>query len=112
MYKIQYHIWLHLGESIEGADFITIQKKLRENPLEADVYLITLAANEKEQLDIFHSKYLLQRYYGKHIPYVIGIARSKEEAVSVVEKLVSECVKERGDADLKAYLNIKRDIVE
>lgn len=112
MYKLDYHIWMHFGESIEGGDFITIQRKLRENPFEADVYLITLAANKKEQLDIFHSKYLLQRYYGKHIPYVVGIARNKEEAVSLVENMVSECVKKRGDADIKAYLNIKNDILE
>ena len=104
MYKINFHYQLYLGEGLEFKDLIQIKKDLRENPVGANLFLITLAANEHEQLDIYDAKYLIQKYYSKNPPYVIGIAKEKGQAISVVEELMQECVRNRGDANLRAYL--------
>ena len=104
MNRINFHYHLHLGEGLEYKDLMQMKKDLRENPVAANLFLITLATNEQEQLDIYDAKYLIQKYYSKNPPYVIGIAKNKEQAIAVVEKLMQECVTNRGDANLRAYI--------
>lgn len=104
MYKINFHYHLHLGEGLEYKDLMQIKKDLRENPVGANLFIITLSANEQEQLDIYDAKYLIQKYYSKNPPYVVGIAKDKGQAIEVVERLMQECVTNRGDANLRAYI--------
>lgn len=104
MGRLNYHYHLRLGDGLEYKDLMEIKKKLNSNPLEAGLYLITISANEKEQLDIFDAKYLIQKYYDKRKPYVIGITKEKAHAINIVSELMDECVKERGDANLREYL--------
>ncbi len=104
MNKINFHYHLHLGEGLEYKDLMQMKKDLRENPIAANLFIITLSANEQEQLDIFDAKYLIQKYYSKNPPYVIGIAKDKGQAIAVVERLMQECVTKRGDANLRAYI--------
>jgi len=104
MYKIIYHHDLRLGEGLAYKDIMQIQEKLRVNPIEANLFLITISANSEEQLDIYDAKYLIQKYYQKNPPYVIGIAKEKGHAFTIVEELMKECVEKRSDANLKAYL--------
>jgi hypothetical protein len=104
MYKINFHYHLHLGEGLEYKDLMQIKKDLRENPVDANLFIITLSANEQEQLDIYDAKYLIQKYYSKNPPYVVGIAKDKGQAIEVVERLMQECVTNRGDANLRAYI--------
>ena len=104
MNKINFHYHLRLGEGLEYKDLMQMKKNLRNDPVGANLFLITLSSNEQEQLDIYDAKYLIQKYYSKNPPYVIGIAKEKEHAISLVEELMQECVSSRGDANLKAYL--------
>lgn len=104
MYKIIYHHDLRLGEGLSYKDITQIQEKLRVNPIEANLFLITISANSEEQLDIYDAKYLIQKYYQKNPPYVIGIAKEKGHAFTIVEELMKECVEKRSDANLKAYI--------
>ena len=104
MYTIIYHHDLRLGEGLSQKDIEQIKDSLRENPIEANLFLITTSANSEEQLDIYDAKFLIQKYYQKNPPYVIGIAKEKEHAFAIVEELMKECVENRSDANLKAYL--------
>ena len=104
MNKIDFHYHLRLGEGLEYKDLMQMKKDLRANPVGANLYLITLAANEHEQLDIYDAKYLVQKYFSKNPPYVVGIAKEKAHAIAVVEEMMQECVINRGDANLKAYI--------
>lgn len=104
MYTIIYHHDLRLGEGLSNKDLPQIKERLRENPIEANLFLITTSANSEEQLDIYDAKFLVQKYYHKNLPYVIGIAKEKGHAFAIVETLMKECVEKRSDANLKAYL--------
>ena len=95
---------IYLSQDLEKVDLEKLKKDLTENPLLANVFLITIASNKEEQLDIYHSKYLIQRFYKKNPPLVIGIAKKKGDAYAMVERIVQECVTLRGDANLKAFL--------
>lgn len=104
MNTIIYHHDLRLGEGLSNKDISEIKEKLRLNPIEANLFLITISSNSDEQLDIYDAKYLVQKYYQKNPPYVIGITKEKGHAFSIVEELMQECVEKRSDANLKAYL--------
>lgn len=102
--KPTYHQALYLGKSIRTEKLDKIKKKLETKPLFAKVFLITISRNPSDQLEIYQAKQLAQRYYEKNPPYVVGIAGDYNEAVELIEKLVQECLKERGDCALKEYL--------
>lgn len=101
---ITYRPTLYLGDSISEKKLDKIKKKLEKNPILSGVFLIAISNNVSDQLDIFDARQMIQSYYRKHPPYVVGIAGSWEEAVELVERLVQECLKARGDCALKEYL--------
>ncbi len=102
--RLNYHSKLYLSESITGKKLDKIKKKLENRPLLSGVFLIAISANRSDQLDIFDARQLVQPYYRHNPPYVIGIAKNREEAFAVIEKIVQECLRERGDCALKEYL--------
>lgn len=102
--SLTYRPDLYLGDSINENKLDKIIKKLEKKPLFSGVFLITVSRNASDQLDIFDARQLAQSYYKKHPPYVVGIAGSHDEAVELVERLVQECLKARGDCALKEYL--------
>lgn len=102
--RVCYHSKLYLSDGITEKKLDKIKKKLEKKPLFSGVFLITVSPSQTDQLDIFEARQLVQSYYLKNPPYVIGIAESRQEAVSLVEQIVRECLKERGDCALKEYL--------
>lgn len=69
----------------------------------SDTYIIALSEGT-DQLEIYAARYLAQSYYKKNPPFVVGISKGHEEAVSLVTKIVQESINTRGDCDLKTYL--------
>ncbi|MBQ9142992.1 MAG: hypothetical protein IJX63_14560 [Lachnospiraceae bacterium] len=95
---------IYLDEVLMQSDLKKLKQDLNDNPLSANVFVIAISTNEHDQLDVYHSKYLIQRFYKKNPPLVIGIAKKQGNAFALVEKIVQECVTRRGDVNLKAYL--------
>lgn len=102
--KINYHHRLYLGNNISESKLNKLKKRLEKKPLFCDAYLITVSRNPSDQLEFFPAKQLVQKYYSQYPVYVIGIAADYEEAVSLIEKIVQECLQSRGDCALKEYL--------
>ncbi len=104
MAKLQFFPHLYLGEGINVKKLDKIKKKLETLPLFAGVFVITISRNYSDQLDIYDCKMLWQKYYRNNPPYIIGIASDREEAIRLIEQIVTECVTARGDCSLKEYL--------
>lgn len=102
--KLTFYPKLYIGESINRKKLDKLKNKLIKKPLLAKVYIITIAANPDNQLDIFEAKQLIWRYYVKNPPYVVGIAGNYDEALLLVEQIVKECLSNRNDCSLKEYL--------
>ena len=58
---------IYLCESMKQSDLEKLKQDLNEKPLFANVFVITISANEHDQLDIYHSKYLMQRFYQRNV---------------------------------------------
>ena len=81
-----------------------IKRKLEKKPRFSSVFLVVLSRNAHEQLEIYSAKQLRWKYYTKYPPCVVGIAANQPEALLLVERIVKDCLKERGDCALKEYL--------
>ena len=102
--RISYRSDLYLGEDMKGKKLDKIKKILERKPLFSNVFLVSISRNFSDQLEIYDAKQLFWRYYHKNPPYVVGIACDKQEAVRLVEKMVMDCLGDRGDCKLKEYL--------
>lgn len=103
--KINYHHRLYVGNSISASKLNKLKKRLEKTPHLCDAYLITISRNPSDQLEFFTAKQLVQKYYSQYPVYVIGIASDYEEAMTLIEKIVQECLQSRRDCALKEYLS-------
>lgn len=81
-----------------------IIRKIRQGVPQRNVYLITLASNPENQLDIFHSDMLLDDALKFLNPTVVGIALGYQEAVELVGKIAGETYRTQGNANIREYL--------
>ena len=107
MGKIIYSSNFYLGNGISPEKLDKIKRKIEKKPLMTDYYLVTLAGNERDLLDIYSSRYLGQKYYEDHIPYVCGIADNHGDAVRLVEQIVKDCLSMRGDLQVRVFVTEK-----
>ena len=83
----------------------SVIKKVNQGKLQYDIYLITLASNEKNLLEIIQANQLIQKTLRKLCPRIVGMASGYGEALEVVEKIVEETYLKQGDTDVRRYLN-------
>lgn len=102
--KFKFHQKLYLSESMEEKNLGKIKRKLRTRLLFADVYLIVPAGNPLDQLDILDARQLVQSHYKGKTFLVVGLASDYTEALQVIERMVQDCLRERGDCKLREYL--------
>ena len=107
-------IWyrdLYVGELAEKKKNRIIWK-IKHGAGMTDIYLITLASNGVDLLDIFHSSLMLQPAFRKQRPFIVGIARGYEEAVETAARILLQVYQETGDFkvrdDIQRRQKIKR----
>lgn len=102
-------IWyedLYVGESIVHKTK-KIKWKIRHNAGTIDIYVISLASNEENLLDIIPSRELLQRGYPRRKMFVVGLAKGYEEALEVASSIVEEVYRQTGGFRVREYLREK-----
>ena len=94
---------LYVSKSIENVD--KVKNKLRRNIGQVLVYITAISENPTEQLDIYHCSILKQKYFHKSKDFtIVAITSTHAEAVMYVKYLTEDCLKQRGDCNLKEYL--------
>ena len=102
--NITFSSHLYVGESMSARKLDKIKTKLLKNPIACGAFVISLSKNEHDQLDIMQAGQLAQRFYQDYSLQVVGIASNQREAIELVEKMIQECLKLRGDCRVKEYL--------
>ncbi|MFQ6804110.1 MAG: hypothetical protein ACLRT5_03915 [Lachnospiraceae bacterium] len=69
-----------------------------------DIYLITLASNPENLLDIFRGQYASAEAAGPDVSFDRGYRGGLREAVELVRRLVEETWRCRRDTDVRSYL--------
>ncbi len=99
---MRYYKHLYLAKGIRKKEKII--RKLEENKLQMNIHVITLARNEKNQLEIYHSMVLLQPNFPHDDLFVVGIAKGYEDAVEMVEEIAQEVYNKTKGADIRSYI--------
>lgn len=72
------------------------------------VYLITLASNEENLLDIFDSSLLLQPHFRSENLFIVGIACGYDEAVELAATIIDELYRKTGEFQIRKFLTNDR----
>ena len=100
---MKFYKHLYIGDKVSNP--AKIKRKLK---LHAGVRVFVIAiAQGSDQLEIYHSAYLKQKYYRYHPPVIVGIASDYNEALQIILNITEECVKQTGNCNLKEYLKQK-----
>ena len=81
-----------------------IVKRLKENKLQPQVYVITLSQGEQNQLEFFSSVLLKQSIFEHSKLFVIGIADGYDEELFLVEEIVQDVYQETKSANARQFL--------
>ncbi len=84
-----------------------IFRRTRKNKVQPNVYFITIASNEKNLLDIFHSSMYLQPIYRKLNPMIVGVAEDYDLALELAAGIVSDVWKSTGGFGVRDYFTFK-----
>lgn len=84
-----------------------IMRKIGKRKLQPGIWLITIASNEQNLLDVFHSIYYLQPMFANMNPDIVGIAENEDAAKDLVTKITEDVWKQRGDFDVRAYFHFQ-----
>ena len=99
-------IWyddLFVGKSISPRRKKRIIRKVNRRSILGAEYLLTLAANPDNLIDIIHTQVVRQRYYPRGELFVIGLAGSYEEALMLAGEIVSGIYAVQGNFDLRGF---------
>lgn len=69
-----------------------------------DVYLITLAVNPANQLEIFSANELMQKARRKSCPMIVGLCRGYEEALEMVQYFAQRAYESTGTGAVRKWL--------
>ena len=99
---------LYVGESIRHKTKI-IKWKIKHNAGQINIFVITIASNPQNLMDIIPAHELMQKAYPKKELFVIGLAKGKTEAYKVVTQIIDEVYRETGGFAVLPYLQTKKD---
>ncbi|MBO5056803.1 MAG: hypothetical protein J6C64_10695 [Lachnospiraceae bacterium] len=100
---MKFYKYLYIGDTVKEPAKVKRRLKRHAGQL---IYVICIASGN-DQLEIFHSAYLKQKYYRYHPPVIVGIASNYEEAVDIVMQITKESLLATGGCNLKEYLKMR-----
>ncbi len=99
---MRYYKYLYLADGIRKKDKII--QRLEDKKLQLNIHVVTLARNEKNQLEIYNSMVLRQPDFPYDDFFVVGIAKGYEDAVEMVEEIAQEVYNKTRGADIRSYI--------
>ena len=100
-----FHKKLYLDDEI-SKNKRTIIRKLKHNKLALNVYVMVLAENENEEIDIYPAYVLLQKAYKDRELTVVGLASDMSNSKDLLVKMTEDCIRMTGKVSLKEYFSI------
>ena len=100
---------LYVGDGLTGKEKKYI-RKVKVGVGVIDIYLITLAKNPEDQLDIFSANMLLQKPLRRTCPLIVGIAYGYEEACELVVRMAMEVYDKTGQMHIRKFIEEREPI--
>lgn len=82
--------------------------KLEHGKFQWNQYVLVLSQQKQNQLEFYNASMLLQRYFRKQNPMIVGLANGFEGALQLVEEITQEVYDDTKGADIRAWLEGKQ----
>jgi hypothetical protein len=92
----------YIGESVKNP--VKIQTKINKGRPVPGIYLVTLSDNPGNLMEIIPAVMLVQKTAYDLCPTVIGMAKGKEEALELVQKMIEDVYGETGGFEIEKYM--------
>ena len=102
--KLHYSPNLYVGKGISQSKLERFKARIYRRPLLTSACLIVFPENDSDQLEIIDVRQLIQKFYEDRELNVVGLAKNKEDAVSLIVKMTEDCLADRKDCLLKEFL--------
>lgn len=102
MKRIRWYKKLYISESAKKKHSKIVWKVKHKAGL-LNTYLITVPLFGNNQLEIVNSSELLQKHYNYTTTCIVGIAVGYEEALKLVEQIVSDVLAETENVSIRDY---------
>lgn len=86
-----------------------IRWKIEHKRPQYEIYLITLASNPANQLEIIGANQLLQTTVYQRCPEIIGLACGYGEALDIVQGLAEATYEKQKNGDIRTYLKRQQE---
>jgi len=100
--EINFKTSLYLSDSISDKKLPKVKDKISKG--KGSYKVILISDKEDENFDIVSASNLKSRIWEGKIPTACGIADDEDEAFELVTKITEDCLKARGDLELKEYI--------
>ena len=100
---MRFYKYLYVQEQLEKKKEKII-RKLKQKKILFSCYVVALASNPQNQLEIYSSKYLFQPGFSTDDLFVISIVKNYEDALEFVEKMFEEVYNETKRTDVRSYI--------
>ena len=84
-----------------------IKHKLRTRRPQPGIFLITLASNEKNLLDLIQAVFYIQPMLQKMNPDIVGVAENEDAAKEMILKITEDVYKKQGNFDVRIYFEFQ-----
>lgn len=101
-WSMRFYRDLYLTENLKKKKY-KMMWKLKTGSGMVDVYVITLAANGRDLLDIMNSSICLQPAVHNRLPLVIGMASGYDGALKLVQKIIEDVYNRTGTYEVRKY---------
>lgn len=92
----------YISEGVKSP--VKIQSKINAGKPVPGIYLLTLSDNPGNIMEIVPAVTLIQKTAYDLCPVIIGMARGKDEALELVQRIVEEVYRETGSFGIKEYM--------
>lgn len=84
-----------------------IMHRTKKRRLQPGIWLIAIASNEKNLLDIFHSIHYMQPMFESLNPDIVGVAESEDAAKELLIQITEDVYRETGSFDVRSYFKFQ-----
>ena len=81
-----------------------IISKLKQKKILLNCHVVALSSTEKNQLDVYSSKFLFQPGFPTEDLFVVAIVKRYEDALEFVENLLKDVYNETKRTDMRSYI--------
>lgn len=94
---------LYLGDTVREKEKKLMHRLEKGKPVPG-VWLVTLASNRENHLDLLPADFLMQKALRRMCPMIVGIGFTRVEALMILMRIVQEVYEDTEDVNIRAWL--------